>query len=99
MSSIFRNSFDDSSGSSSVENSYDEAHLEGEKNGHGGTPKPSTENVPLSTASGSLVKLGNSEAPSLDPSQQKNIFFLSLIEGRCRPQAAVAINKDRHLVD
>lgn len=43
----------------------------------------------------SRLLASNSTQPSLEPHQHASLFYLSLIEGRCRSQAASSINQDR----
>jgi translation initiation factor 2-alpha kinase 3 len=45
----------------------------------------------------SRLLASNATQPSLEPHQHASLFYLSLIEGRCRSQAANSINQDRTL--
>src|SRR4051812_16040196 len=95
MSSVFQTSFEDQSSGDSVEISLNEAYGDAEKRR---VSRPGKDNAPQTTASGSLARLGGAGSSNLDTSQ-KSLFQLSLIEARCKTQAASAINKDRRLVD
>ena len=50
---------------------------------------------------GPLTRLAplNSHLPNLEPHQHSTLFYLSLIEGRCRTQAAYLLNEGRHPTD
>lgn len=47
----------------------------------------------------SRVMAANFQLPNLQPHQHASLFYLSLIEGRCRTQAAASINAGRSLED
>jgi translation initiation factor 2-alpha kinase 3 len=53
----------------------------------------------LPNASTALARLANSDLHNLDPKDQEVLFYLSLIEGRCKTQAANSINRGRHHLD
>lgn len=56
----------------------------------------------IPTFSNSLVRLASSDGPgidNLDPKDHEVLFYLSLIEGRCRTQALTSINSGRDYVD
>ena len=50
---------------------------------------------------GPLTRLApsSSHLPNLEPHQHSTLFYLSLIEGRCRTQAAYLLNEGRHPTD
>lgn len=54
--------------------------------------------APAMEGAGPLTRLGGSsqQLPNLEPHQHSTLFYLSLIEGRCRSQAAFLLNKGRH---
>ena len=58
-------------------------------------------NVPQNANVGALARTlaSNIQLPNLQPHQHANIFYLSLIEGRCRTQAANALNSGRRAED
>lgn len=74
----------------------------GSQNGSYALPKvaPATGRS-LSGIAGSLTRLGTSSShlPNLEPHQHSTLFYLSLIEGRCRTQAAYLLNEGRHPTD
>lgn len=57
--------------------------------------------VPQNTDVGTLVRAmaSNFQPPILQPHQHTNLFILSFIEGRCRTQAAIALNSRRRAED
>lgn len=90
MASRFQTVFeDDSNEHSSVEEvSYDKDTC----NRH---TRPSADDVLQS----SLTRLGGPELPNIEAGQHSVLFYLSLIEGRCRTQAANSLNKGRDPFD
>lgn len=99
MSSIFRNGFDDtdesSGGSSGGEAFYNESISNSEtKSNERGTKIVGGNTLP-SNVSGAVTRLGGPLLPELDAQHHSTLFYLSLIEGRCRTQAANSINRGR----
>jgi translation initiation factor 2-alpha kinase 3 len=98
MSSIFQSSYDDDSSTNSIESSENDMSKASGKDNHGSTdyiPRSSLE-APMALArlSGTPTQL-----PNFQPHQHSTLFYLSLIEGRCRTQAASALNVGRRLED
>jgi eukaryotic translation initiation factor 2-alpha kinase 3 len=58
-------------------------------------------NVPQNTNAGTLARTlaSNLQLPNLQPHQHASLFYLSLIEGRCRTQAANSVNSGRRAED
>lgn len=103
MSSVFRNLDDDSDGGldgkSSAEASYDKPPINSKNQKDESAIEPGGVNALQSKVSGSLARLGGSTLPNLEARHHSTLFYLSLIEGRCRTQAANTINKERLAVD
>jgi len=106
MSSISRNSFGDDEDDrvdSVVEKSSQEPSKQSTDKGDRGTEDIGHGNGLHIPSSDSLALLGASTLPDLDARQHSTFFYLSLIEGRCRAQAANLINAGRrskeHLPD
>jgi translation initiation factor 2-alpha kinase 3 len=104
MSSILQNSVEDSGGSSdrssSAEASYDEPPVDSKKRKHESPIEPADAvNDPRSKVPSTLARVGGSVLPNLEARHHSTLFYLSLIEGRCRTQAANSINKDRLSLD
>lgn len=94
MASIFRAAYDDSS-AESIENSENEASNASANENHA-----STESIPrggLQTPM-ALTRISGShpQLPNLQPHQHSTLFYLSLIEGRCRTQAASVLHLPEH---
>lgn len=70
---------------------------------NGGYRKPTifSTGPALPGAAGPLMKLApsSSHLPNLETHQHSTLFYLSLIEGRCRTQAASILNAGRHPTD
>jgi eukaryotic translation initiation factor 2-alpha kinase 3 len=97
MSSIFQSSFDDSS-TDSIESSENDVSHASANDTHG-----STDSIPRSSLQTpmALTRLSGShpQLPNILPHQHSTLFYLSLIEGRCRTQAATALNSGRRPED
>jgi translation initiation factor 2-alpha kinase 3 len=92
MASIFRAPYGDSS-TESVETS------ENEVSNASANENSTTDSMPRSSlqTSAALVRLSGShpQLPNIEPHQHSTLFYLSLIEGRCRTQAAGVLNQGR----
>jgi len=109
MSSIFQASSDASRADSSVDSSVAESIQSLYRNASGTTSSGNhvdrtgsqPEMGPLSPGAGPITRLGatSSHLPNLETRQHSVLFYLSLIEGRCRTQAARILNEGRHPVD
>jgi translation initiation factor 2-alpha kinase 3 len=97
MSSIFQSAYDDSS-TDSIEISENDASHASANDNH--APTHSIPRSSLQTPM-ALARLSSShpQLPSIQPHQHSTLFYLSLIEGRCRTQAAGALNAGRRLED
>jgi len=94
MSSLFTNSFEDSSSSENGEGKENPSN-----DGSADPKKQKAEgniNVPLAQI-GTVARLGsnNFQLPDLQPHEHSSLFYLSLIEARCRTQAANSLNAGR----
>jgi translation initiation factor 2-alpha kinase 3 len=91
----------DSSVDESIEVSREHStNMSGNGNFAKSTVSPSTRRVVPGVA-GPLTRLATSspQLPNLEPQQHSALFYLSLIEGRCRTQAAYLLNEGRHPTD
>lgn len=95
MASIFRDPYgDDSSEDTSVEEvSYDAEPVRADTQ----DGVPSSEHSLQVPMAGALSRWGGSVLPNAEAGQHSILFYLSLIEGRCRTQAANSLNKDKSL--
>ena len=93
MSSIFRAPYDDSIADSIEDSENDVANASANDN------HASTDSIPRSSLQTplALARLNSShpQLPNIQPHQHSTLFYLSLIEGRCRTQAASALNAGR----
>lgn len=98
MPSIFKTPFDDSSMDSNVENSDREVqNASADDEPITSIPRSSLQTpMPLDLA---RLSSANVQLPNLEPQQHSNLFYLALIEGRCRTQAANAVNARRRPED
>jgi len=106
-------SSEDLSAESSAEGSQDESRdplvHEDEGEDDGGDPEPSelstTEEINIQNSNAGTVARTTgtdiilSRLPNLQPQQHASLFYLSLIEGRCRTQAAHTVNAGRNPED
>ena len=98
MSSIFRSSYDDDWSADSIGSTENEMSEASGRDNHGSTnsiPRRSLD-TPMALA---RLSLAHPQLPNIQPHQHSTLFYLSLIEGRCRTQAASALNAGRRLED
>jgi translation initiation factor 2-alpha kinase 3 len=90
MASLFRSPLeDDSDKDSSVE------EVSNDTESVNRNTRPSADDVLQTSLSGSLSRLGGPGLPNIEAGQHSILFYLSLIEGRCRTQATNSLNKGR----
>lgn len=91
MSSIFENAHDDSSAASIEGSENDVSTARADENVASTNSLRSDLQTPMA-----LARLNSHpQLPDIQPHQHSTLFYLSLIEGRCRTQAANAINAGR----
>jgi translation initiation factor 2-alpha kinase 3 len=97
MSSIFGASGSESSVDSSVDDSNVEVSGPSSSRNHEGPPESMPGGSPITADTGALSRAiaANFQLPNLQPHQHSALFYLSLIEGRCKTQAARSINAGR----
>jgi translation initiation factor 2-alpha kinase 3 len=96
MSSNFQTSSEDSSANSIESSQNDVSPSASEDRGPTDSIPRSGLETPMALA---RLSGSNSQLPNFQPHQLAALFHLSLIEGRCRTQAAIALNAGRRLDD
>jgi translation initiation factor 2-alpha kinase 3 len=94
MSSTIRSSYKESSTYSS-ENFGNEASNTSAKDTQGSVDSIPRSSLQIQTPMALVRSSTHPQLPNIQPHQHATLFYLSLIEGRCRTQAANALNAGR----